>query len=87
MSTTAREKTIIEESQRELRKKEQAAGRQWERRFFTKQSSDPVLDKLLKEVPGGSPDQDQTGGIWVFDPALAKKANPRYSKLIARPID
>ncbi|KAK5131088.1 hypothetical protein LTR08_001306 [Meristemomyces frigidus] len=79
MNTTAHEKTIIEESQRALRKKEQSEKRQWERRFFTRLTSVPLLDQLFKEVPYGSPEQDQTNGIWMFDPALAKNANPKFN--------
>lgn len=72
MNTTAHEKTLIEEEQRALRKKEASEGREWERRFFKQVQTEPVAEKLMKEVPSGSLEQDQTGGIWVFLPEKAK---------------
>lgn len=81
MNTVSSQKTKIEEHQRALRKKEQAEGRDWERVFFTKVTSLPIFDKLIKEVPSGSLEQDQTGGIWVFSQDKAKNAKPPFSKL------
>jgi len=72
MNVTSQEKTLIENSQREMRKKEQASGTEWQRRFFTKVANHPEFETLVKEVPGGGVDADQTGGIWKFDPAKAQ---------------
>lgn len=72
MDFTGIEKTKIEESQRALRKQEAAEGRTWERRYFTKVESDPVLNQL-GPVIGLLPDADKTGGIWRFDEAKANK--------------
>lgn len=81
MSTTSAEKSKIEEHQRALRKKEQSEGREWERVFFTKANTLPIFDKLIKEVPKGSLEKEQTGGIWVFDQEKAKNAKPPFSPL------
>ncbi|TKX26326.1 kes1-like protein 2 [Elsinoe australis] len=72
MNTTSHEKTIIEEEQRAMRKKEKEENKEWQRRFFTKTEHDQSFEKLVKEVPGGSVDADQTNGIWVFDPKKAQ---------------
>lgn len=78
MNTTSAEKTVIEERQREMRRQEAAEGKEWQRRFFSRANSLPVFEKLIKEVPGGGLEQDQTGGIWVFDQEKAKNAKPPF---------
>ncbi|KAI6922734.1 oxysterol binding protein-like protein, partial [Hortaea werneckii] len=45
MNATSYEKSIIEEQQRALRKKEAAEKREWERRFFRRTDSHPVFEK------------------------------------------
>jgi len=72
MNLTSHEKTLIENSQREMRKQEQASGTEWQRRFFTKVPHYPEFETLIKEVPGVGVDADQTGGIWRFDQAKAQ---------------
>lgn len=72
MDTTNYEKSKIENAQRELRKKEQAEGKTWERRYFTKLESDPLFDKLAKPI-GEKIEADRTGGIWRFDVNKAKQ--------------
>ncbi|KAK3050890.1 Oxysterol-binding protein 4 [Extremus antarcticus] len=81
MNSTANEKTVIEESQRALRKKEASEGREWERRFFSRAKSLPKFETLVKEAAGGNLEVDQTNGIWVFDQEKAKEAKPPFSKL------
>lgn len=81
MKTTSHEKTVIEESQRNLRKQEQSEGREWERVFFSNVKSLAIGEKLMKEVPHGSLEADQTSGVWVFDAEKAKNAKPPFSKL------
>ena len=66
MDTTSNEKSKIENSQRELRRKEQAEGREWERRYFNRlDGSDPLFDKLSRCI-GEKIENDKTGGIWRF---------------------
>ncbi|KAI1129518.1 hypothetical protein F5Y10DRAFT_238093 [Nemania abortiva] len=76
MDLVGREKTKIEQAQRTMRKKEQADGKQWERRFFTASAgSDETLQSLAANVgldPNG--DADRTGGLWRFDAEKAGRA-------------
>lgn len=76
LDTVGREKSKIENAQRELRAKEKAEGRMWQRRYFTVLTTpDPVLGALGKHV--GVPDHgdaDKTGGVWRFDEVKAAKA-------------
>ncbi|KAI1342600.1 Oxysterol-binding protein [Xylariaceae sp. FL0016] len=69
MDSVGKEKTKIEQAQRAMRKKEQDEGRQWERRYFSAQTSaDPALESLATHIglaPSG--DADKTGGLWRFD--------------------
>lgn len=81
MNATAGEKSLIEEHQRALRKKEASEKREWERRFFYRADKMPVAEKLIKEVPYGNLEVDQTNGIWIFDEDKAKDAKPPYSSL------
>lgn len=81
MDTVGREKTKIETAQRELRAKEKAEGRMWQRRYFTVRTEpDPILSDLGKHV--GVPDHgdaDKTGGVWRFDSAKAEKVKAEPS--------
>ena len=71
------EKSKIENSQRELRKKETAENREWERRYFTKlQGPDPVFETLAKPI-GERIESDKTGGIWRFDDSKREIADQR----------
>ena len=68
MDTVHIEKSKIENAQRELRRKEQAEGRQWQRRFFKRSSPpDPLFDRLAKAIPGERIEAEKTGGVWRFD--------------------
>jgi hypothetical protein len=81
MNVVSHEKTLIEEQQRALRKQETASNQPWERTFFTKTNNITIADKLIREVPHGALEQDQTGGVWLFDSAKASKAKPPYNQL------
>ncbi|KAF2672696.1 Oxysterol-binding protein [Microthyrium microscopicum] len=70
MDLVGHEKTIIEESQRQLRKREKEEGREWTRRYFDRLDKDPVFERLASCV-GEQAEPDKTGGIWV---AKATKA-------------
>ncbi|GJC99470.1 oxysterol-binding protein [Colletotrichum higginsianum] len=76
MDLVSREKSAIENAQRELRAKEKAEGRAWERRYFTDRNTagDAVLESLGTHV--GLPatgDADKTGGLWRYDAVKADK--------------
>ncbi|MCJ1313950.1 Oxysterol binding protein [Agyrium rufum] len=69
MDLVGAEKTKIETSQRELRKKEAAEGREWSRRYFSRLAgnTDPLFDRLAKPIGGIPIEPEKTGGIWRFD--------------------
>ena len=61
------EKSKIENEQREMRRKEQAEGREWQRRFFKRSNKpEPFWEKLAKPI-GERIEADKTGGVWRFD--------------------
>ena len=61
------EKSKIENEQREMRKKEQAEGRVWQRKFFVKKNPpEDVFDKLAKPIREPI-EAEKTNGIWRFD--------------------
>ena len=75
MDTTGIEKSKIENQQRELRKKEQAEGKEWPRKYFSKvPHAGPLWDKLAAAV-GEKIDSERTGGIWRFDEEKARNAD------------
>lgn len=77
MDTTGIEKSKIENQQRDLRRKEQAEGKEWERKYFSKvPEAGPIWDKLAASV-GEKIDSERTGGIWRFDEGKAKVADTR----------
>ena len=87
MDTVHVEKSKIENSQRELRKKEQAEGREWQRRFFSRSSPpNPIFEQLVKPIPGERIEADKTGGVWRFDEAK-KEGNVSAPTQAARPSD
>lgn len=68
MDTVHVEKSKIENSQREMRAKEKAEGREWQRRFFVRSNPpDPVFEKLAKPIVGERIEAEKTGGVWRFN--------------------
>ncbi|KAI0841066.1 Oxysterol-binding protein [Hypoxylon sp. FL0890] len=76
MDYVGREKAKIEQAQRAMRKKEQAEGREWERRYFSAVNEpDATLEALAPNVGlSTNGDSDKTGGLWRYDVAKAEKA-------------
>jgi hypothetical protein len=74
------EKGKIEQAQRDMRAKERAENRAWERRYFNSvKDSDATLQELGAVV--GVPvdgEADKTGGLWRFDPV-------KPSRLVRQP--
>jgi hypothetical protein len=70
MDLVAREKGIIEEAQRELRRKEKEEERVWERKYFVRLSADPVAEKLAKEI-GEVAEPDKTDGVWGWKESVS----------------
>jgi len=77
MDTTSYEKSIIENHQREMRKKEKEEGREWSRRFFTRTTRSPTFEALAMKI-GESVNEDLTDGIWLFDQEKAKESAPPF---------
>lgn len=77
MNTLSAEKSMIENSQREVRKKEKAEGKEWQRVFFQRLDKDELFDKLAAKI-GETADADKTGGVWRYDPSKAQEAKPPY---------
>ncbi|KAK3310329.1 uncharacterized protein B0T15DRAFT_481730 [Chaetomium strumarium] len=78
LDRVSQEKGKIENAQREMRVKERAEGRTWQRRYFTARndSADPVLTSLGPAVSlAQDGDADKTGGLWRFDAAKAEAAH------------
>lgn len=77
MDTVSVEKGKIEHAQREMRNKERAEGRTWERRYFTAVSDKDEALELLGKAAGVplNGDAEKTGGLWRFDAAKAAKAD------------
>lgn len=73
MDKASAEKSIIENQQRELRKKEKEENREWERRFFSRAEKFPVFEKLAGKL-GEQLNDTQTNGVWVFDAEKASAA-------------
>jgi oxysterol-binding protein-related protein 9/10/11 len=73
MQGTSDAKSHIEEAQREMRKKEDAEGREWEPKFFSKVERDEVFEKLA-EPHGERLRPEMTSGVWRFDEKKFRKA-------------
>jgi len=80
------EKGKIENAQREMRNREKAEGRAWERRYFSVDPTRPdgVLASLgpIVGVPEHG-DADKTGGLWRFDRVKAERAGRELRSLTA----
>lgn len=77
MNTLSNEKSLIENSQRDLRKKEKAEGAVWKRIFFSNSDKDQVFEKLGSKISEPL-EADKTDGVWRFDVAKAKEAKSPY---------
>ncbi len=67
MDIVHNEKSKIEVAQRELRKKEQAEGREWQRRFFVRGEKPEGWWEDLAKCVGEKIEVDKTNGVWRFD--------------------
>ena len=77
MDTVGAEKGKIENEQRELRRKEQKEGREWERRFFKRTPGCQNFEMLAKPV-GERIEIEKTGGVWRFDSEKAEGSKPPF---------
>ncbi|KAL9101352.1 MAG: hypothetical protein Q9163_003375 [Psora crenata] len=81
------EKSKIENAQRELRRKELAEGREWQRRFFKKLegNADEVFEKLAKQC-GERIEADKTAGVWRFDESKKAEREGRAVEVNHAPV-
>lgn len=82
MQATSDAKSIVEQAQRKMRKKEQAEGRKWEPKFFSRANDAPVFEKLA--APQGEKLlPNKTSGIWKFEEEKFRKARvPFHGHLV-----
>ncbi|KAM3425319.1 Protein kes1 [Cercospora zeina] len=66
MQGVADAKSQLENGQREMRKRAETSEKDWKALFFTKETGNPVAEKLLAEV-GERLDVERTMGVWRFD--------------------
>ncbi|KAH9212469.1 hypothetical protein DL95DRAFT_340298 [Leptodontidium sp. 2 PMI_412] len=74
--TVGHEKSKLENEQREMRKREKAEGREFQRRYFSKMKEDPVAERLAEGIKGSTSmkgDMDGHHGIWMFDEQKYKR--------------
>lgn len=83
--TAGYEKSIIENQQREMRKKEKEEGREWQRRFFTRAEKHPIFEKLAGKI-GEQVNDPLTNGIWLFDADKASNSSPPFRENNAKDI-
>lgn len=67
-----------------MRKKEKEEGREWERRYFTRVTEDPVL-VALGDKSGVVLEPEKTDGIWTFDDEKYLKVIEETSIPVATP--
>lgn len=66
MDAVQREKSLIENSQRELRKKEKEEGKEWERKFFKRVENDEEVKKLEEVVNTTPTERTKKEQVWEF---------------------
>jgi oxysterol-binding protein-related protein 9/10/11 len=67
MQKTSDEKSKVEQAQRDLRKKEEAEGKQWKTLFFNSKSDSELFEKLAQGFDDISLEADKTVGAWRFN--------------------
>ncbi|KAF2855629.1 hypothetical protein T440DRAFT_464027 [Plenodomus tracheiphilus IPT5] len=77
MRGTTNAKSRVEQGQREMRKEEEAQGKQWRNLFFQTVEQDPVFEQLSVHDTG-SYTVDRRGGIWKVDAEAVKSAKKPY---------
>ncbi|KAF2211687.1 hypothetical protein CERZMDRAFT_42851 [Cercospora zeae-maydis SCOH1-5] len=66
MQGVADAKSKLENGQREMRKRSETSEKDWNALFFTKETGNPVAEKLLAEIGQGL-DVERTVGVWRFN--------------------
>lgn len=82
MKGTTTAKSKIEEGQRQMRKDEEASGKQWKNIFFRRVDQDPVFERLSVH-DDKSFTVDRGGGIWkVSEDAIKGTKRPYHGELL-----
>jgi oxysterol-binding protein-related protein 9/10/11 len=80
MDAVSHHKSTIENSQRDMRKKEREEGREWERRFFKRAESNVTFEELAAVI--NEPlEPEKTDGVWLWDAEKAKEARPPFRSM------
>jgi hypothetical protein len=66
MERTQREKSAIENRQREMRRREHDEGREWARRYFARAARDEAWERAAAALGGDEAAPDKAGGVWVW---------------------
>lgn len=77
MDKTSVEKSVIENWQRDLRKKERNETTEWGRRFFSMTKNHELLERLAKLIEEPI-ESERTNGIWQFNAEKAKKEKEHF---------
>jgi oxysterol-binding protein-related protein 9/10/11 len=78
VSTVGREKSRIENEQREMRRREKCAGVEYPRLYFSRACQDPVAERLAEELKDElSLDWglDELHGVWLWDEEKFRRAS------------
>lgn len=78
LTTTLREKSKLEEAQREMRRKEKAAGQKFEPVFFKSTDADYPTFEQLASATDWRLQKERTKGVWVFDKSKAERMKKPY---------
>jgi len=78
MDATAHYKGLIEDEQRDLRRKEREEGTEWERRYFARAEDVEFLERLAEHVSEAL-EPDKTDGVWRWEEEKAKAAKAPFS--------
>jgi oxysterol-binding protein-related protein 9/10/11 len=66
MERTQREKSAIENRQREMRRTEHEEGREWARRYFARATRDEAWERLAALLGEEAAPPEMAGGVWVW---------------------
>lgn len=81
MRATGKEKSIVEQGQRRMRRLEKERGVQWVPVFFRRHADDPLFSRLV-EISKHRYEVDETSGIWKADThAMVHAARPFHGLL------
>lgn len=78
MDAVAHYKGLIENEQRDLRRREREGGEEWPRRYFARAEDVAYLERLAEHVSEAL-EPDKTDGVWRWEEEKAKAAKAPFS--------